>query len=53
MANKHWFPKFRNLESAKIHTQHVASEFNTEKDNFGEVPFYELYIEFLVNNSIR
>ena len=31
---KHWFPRFRNLDSAKIHTRHVASEFNAEKDDF-------------------
>jgi len=31
---KHWFPRFRNLESARIHTRHVVSEFNSAKDNF-------------------
>ena len=31
---KHWFPRFRNLDSARIHTRHVATEFNEEKDSF-------------------
>ena len=31
---KHWFPRFRNTDSAKIHTRHVISEFNAEKDKF-------------------
>jgi len=34
---KHWFPRFRNIESAKIHTKHVVSEFNAEKDVFWRI----------------
>ena len=33
---KNWFPRFRNIESGRIHTRHVISEFNAEKDNFLE-----------------
>ena len=31
---KHWFPRFRNIESGRVHTRHVISEFNAEKDKF-------------------
>jgi len=31
---KHWFPRFRSIDSGRIHTRHVISEFNTEKDNY-------------------
>ena len=37
---KHWFPNFRSLESASVHTKHVVSEFNAENDKFGEVSSY-------------
>ena len=44
---KNWFPRFRNIESGRIHTRHVISEFNAEKDNFLE--------KFIIRlcNSIR
>ena len=31
---KHWFPRFRSIDSGRIHTKHVISEFNAEKGNF-------------------
>lgn len=29
-----WFPRFRNLDTARNHIKHVVSEFNAEKDIF-------------------
>ncbi len=31
---KKWFPRFRDIEFGRIHTRHVISEFNAEKDKF-------------------
>ena len=37
---KHWFPRFRNIDSGRVHTRHVISEFNAEKDNIEIFPSY-------------
>lgn len=29
---KHWFPRFRNLDSGRIHTRHVITEYNNDRD---------------------
>ena len=45
---KKWFPKFRTIESGIVHTRHVISEFNAEKDRIWRKPIIRLCNTILI-----